>query len=185
METDYVGQLLLYINDKNLVSVLQMIADNENLNKTYAKASSSGGRYHKESSNGIGGLYNHTCEMLEMAKIMLAPLITMHLVLPREVDIVNAAIILHDGWKYQNQNFAYQMFTTKDHPYVGYLALRKYANEHSDINRIAELVRFHQSAWSGDDTNLVKEKILSDALLQIVVYCDMLSSRKNVKVEID
>lgn len=181
---NYVDQLLLEIDDKDLASVLLDIAIQEDLNRTYTMASSSGGRYHKETSNGVGGLYNHTKEMLALAKIMIAPFQTMGLISDREYDILKAAIILHDGWKYQNQKFEYQMYTTKDHPNVGYQALQKHLGKHEDISRISHLVRCHQSAWSGDDTQLVKECIMHDVLLQIVVHCDMLSSRKNVVVEV-
>lgn len=181
---NYIDQLLLEIDDKDLASALLDIAVQEDLNRTYALPSSSGGRWHKASSNGIAGLYNHTKEMLELAKIMVAPFQTMKLITPTEYDILKAAIILHDGWKYQNKRFEYQIYTTKDHPHVGYQALRKYLDKHESVARIAVLVRYHQSAWSGDDTQLVKAVIMSDFLLQILVHCDMLSSRKNVVVEV-
>lgn len=182
---NYVNELLLEIDNKELASALLDIAIQEDLNRTYAMASSSGGRYHKETSNGVGGLFNHTREMLALAKIMIAPFQAMHLISSHEYNILKAAIILHDGWKYQNQKFEYQMYTTKDHPHVGYLALQKHLNKHEHIKRIADLVRLHQSAWSGDDTSIVKDVIMSDVLLQILVHCDMLSSRKNVIVEVN
>lgn len=84
---------------------------------------SSTGKYHSPSSSGRGGLVNHTRQVFWIAKTMLdTKLYSVN------HDVVLAACLLHDGWKYGNSS----QYTLANHATV---AVR-------EIDNIVEASRF-------------------------------------------
>jgi len=152
--------------------------------KTFSKKTSSTGKYHPDVSNVPDrGIYNHTMLVVYAAQRLIYFYQQKGLLKGDMDSCIISACILHDMWKYETMNGTIAPYSTKDHGLVGYNSIRKWEVP-KDLKAardvIAEMVRFHMSAWCSP----VSEKKLAnenkDLGVLIVQLADMIASCKEL-----
>ena len=148
----------------------------------FIKSASSSGRYHPMSDLGDGGLLRHIKGVFYLGYDMLKLEQNIPLYSLREQDMILISLILHDSWKYGN-NEEEKKHTIAEHPLLA-SAWVKQDNIFNDIisqedrNFIGDCIASHSGQWN---TNKKKEEILPKPQTlsqQFVHLCDYIASRR-------
>jgi len=149
-------------------------------------AASSTGKYHPESSLGIGGLLRHTKLAVKIASTILGNNVLGSDFTNDEKDLMILSLIMHDGLKH---GLVKNQYTVVDHP----LLMSKYVKENAgklsltngEINFICHNIETHMGEWTTDYRgNEVLERP-SDKYQKFVHLCDFLASRKFLDAKFD
>lgn len=148
----------------------------------FKKPASSSGKFHPMSDLGEGGLIRHIKGVFYLGYDMLnleqnAPLYTQ-----REQDMMLIALILHDSWKYGNDDKE-RVHTLTEHPLLAatWVEQDKIFEDiipQEDRNFIGGCIASHSGQWN---TNRKKEEILPKPQTisqQFVHLCDYIASRR-------
>lgn len=145
---------------------------------------SSTGKYHPDFAQGEGGLVRHT----KAAMCVAEELLRLEEFMYANRDIVYAAIIIHDCFKYGKEK---GRFTRKDHGEICAVEWMRFIMEKSipvdlDFSKgVFQCVLWHMGQWSDSNTferyHCPDEVFLDE--LRIVQLSDYISSRKFIKMD--
>jgi len=121
----------------------------------FEKPASSSGKYHPPQSNMHGGLLNHSRMVVYLAKKLCEPFNLQQ----KDIDIVIAAAILHDGLKY---GVIEQKHTTHTHAidmakFIKILG-KRFPEISEEISVLSDAVLFHMGRWSIEHKEMPKKK---------------------------
>ena len=150
---------------------------------------SSTGKYHPAYSLGVGGLMRHQIAVVRFLNFFFELEQYNTKFTSREMDLMRAAGLIHDGRKSGEQSdYDKSKYTKFDHPirmaneilsYDG-----KYLN-HDELEFIAHCVESHMGSWNTDKkSSTVLPKPLDD-YQQFVHLADYLASRKDLTMAFD
>jgi hypothetical protein len=171
-----------YIENEQIKRFVIHVIKSEKIVETYKKASSSSGNYHHPITNNIDGLKNHVFIAVLAGEQLIEQFKESRNLTPDTCDIIRAAIILHDGWKYTNKKGEIGKHTTKDHAYIGYQRILTYKGNllaplhHVAIDYIAEAVRFHMGRFSHPKEDREIAIQTKSIINSIVMMADILAS---------
>lgn len=177
----FIDRLLGFVKSSEIREFLIELDDYYNLDITFSKPTTSSGNFHKKKHNEKNGNFYHTLECLHIAKRLQILLEGLGIVKEDEFDIVFAALIMHDAFKYHNAQGIITPKTTYEHAWVSYKMITEFASlknlNQEFIPKIAEAVRFHSSLWCHNDE---EKKLMLERSKEIPVLltmiCDMISS---------
>lgn len=177
---NYINELIFHIHDSEIMDWVEHICMNEQANVTYAKRSSSSGRFHPKIANEVGGLFHHTKLCILVAQKLCALYVPMGKIDKLDMDIIYASLILHDLWKYENLDGEITKGTNPEHGFVGYTRLLEYCSGGSWELCIVEAVRFHMSNWCHSDEERELAQGTDSLVNQIVMMADMIASEPSI-----
>ena len=148
----------------------------------FKKPASSSGRYHPMSDLGEGGLIRHIKGVFYLGYDMLNLEQNAPLYPQREQDMMLIALILHDSWKYGN-NDEEKAHTVAEHPLLAATWVEQDeifdgVISQEDRNFIGGCIASHSGQWNA---NKKKEEILPKPQTisqQFVHLCDYIASRR-------
>lgn len=144
----------------------------------YTVPASSTGKYHPEYSLGDGGLIRHTKAVCYFANELLGLEHNKEKFTADERDMIIAAAILHDSYKYGDVKDKY---TIADH--AAFAAKKISANESELASRIADLVLTHMGEWNVDKNGKELAPKPTSVTQKFLHECDYLASRKRIAVD--
>lgn len=148
----------------------------------FTKPASSSGKYHPMSDLGEGGLIRHIKGVFYLGYDMLNLEQNYPLYPQRERDMMLIALILHDSWKYGN-NDKERVHTLAEHPLLAATWVEQDeifdgVISQEDRKFIGGCIASHSGQWN---TNKKKEEILpkpQNKFQQFVHLCDYIASRR-------
>ena len=195
---EQIDEMIETIKDKDVKSFTREMVLNYCM-KTFKKKTSSTDKYHPSIANTDWGVLHHT----KLTLIAAEKLMTYHLgkfkLADVEADIIRAACILHDGWKYETRNGKFlDKFTSKDHGYTAMVYLKKEIEQLGDKNTntmatysfpFLNAVRFHMTEWCHNDDERSRARMSEGLIIQIVAQADLIASERKLidyeKIEFD
>lgn len=140
----------------------------------FSAPASSSGKYHPQCSNvRPGGLVRHVFRAIELGKHLARGMAFSQ----TEIDIVVAALIMHDIWKNDYRRHASRageeiMKTIQDNPHL-------FESASFDILvKIVQCVRMHMGPWS---EKKIRKDMQDYSQLELIVYlADYISSRPDI-----
>lgn len=175
--------MLSKIKDQEISDFVEDVWETFNLNKTMERQASSSGKYHPLVSNEKNGLAHHTMMTLLAAERIMGLYKPMGKLTNKDCDVIRAAVILHDAWKYDNEEKQNLLHTTKAHPYIAYKNVQTHRNCNLDCEtkeKIADAVRLHQSNWGYNKEEITLAQNTRKLINHIVMLADMISSDKKL-----
>lgn len=150
-------------------------------------AASSTGRYHPQTSLGVGGLVRHTKVACKFADDLSR--VEMFNITGKALDLALAAIILHDTYK---SGWPKRKYTDYNHPNLAADWIIELGTRYdfefvdNEIEVIAGAVRSHMGQWNKASWNSDKEIMPKPktGIDKFVHLCDYLASRKGVEVKV-
>lgn len=148
-------------------------------NSFFEKPASSSGKYHPPQSNMYSGLLNHSRMVVYLAKKLCEPFNLQQ----KDVDIVIAAAVLHDGLKY---GLIEQKHTTQTHAidmakFIKILG-KSFPEISDEISVLSDAVLFHMGRWSIEHKEMPRKKFPEEysTVERIVHLADVVSTMPNI-----
>ena len=165
----------------NLKIMISMLPD-----YFFEVAAASTGKYHPESSLGIGGLYRHTKTVARIAYELYSNECITDIFTDDEKDMMLFAIVLHDGLKHGIIKNEYVVF---DHP----LVMCKFIVDNKDkltlneeeIKFITDSIATHMGPFVVDYRGNEILKKPTNKYQKFVHMCDYLASRKFLDIKFE
>ena len=150
---------------------------------------SSTGKYHPEFSLGLGGLMRHQIAVVRFLNHFFALEQYNTKFTSREIDLMRAACLVHDGRKSGEQSdYEKSKFTKFDHPLQMANVIRGYEGQYlnrDELEFIAHCIESHMGSWNVDKRSSVVLPKPQDEAQYFVHLADYLASRKDLTVAFD
>lgn len=180
------------IKDSMFKNIIIDILDNHIHYDNFLNPSSSTGKYHPPRDSERYGNTNHTKAVVKLCNVMLSSRLDLN---GYYSDVIYAAAILHDMWKYSGTKHSHRNHAELAYNYLySYKAKNNMAEDSyigKKINLMNEIIKFHMGHWSlSDIDNWINEineycgddKYERDSIL-LLHYADLIASRKFYDVD--
>lgn len=180
------------IKDQMFKDVIIDILDNHIHYDNFLNPSSSTGKHHPKRDIEKYGNTNHTKAVVKLCYVLIQSRLDLN---GYYSDVIYAAAILHDMWKYSGTKHTHKNHADLAYNYINSYKAKKNIAEKSYIgkklNLMNELIKFHMGHWSlSDIDNWIGEinkycggnNNERDSIL-LLHYADLIASRKFYDVE--
>lgn len=150
---------------------------------------SSTGKYHPAQDQLEHGLVYHTIADFKMLNYLCEPAFMTegaHGLTPRELDLMRAAILVHDGWKSGEvkPDGTHGKYTAFDHPLIAANHILAHKNDGiippEEVQAMADAVASHMGQWNTSKYSFVILPLPQTRMQKLVHLADYLASRADV-----